>query len=411
MKITAALIGAGGRGQYSYAPYAMKNPNEVEFVAVAEPRGFLKDSFVKTYNIKPENAFDSWEELLKGEPVADCLIICTQDTMHVEPAILAIERGYKHILLEKPIDPNIENSKKLAKTAKEKNVNMQICHSLRYTPFFRKVKELLDSKVIGDIINIIHTEKVGFYHHAHSFVRGDWGKSENSSPMILAKCCHDMDLIVYLTGKKCKSVSSYGSLTHFKPENAPEGSTERCTDGCKVKESCPYNAIKIYDQFENFKVLACDKEGYSNISEALQKGRYGRCVYRCGNDAVDHQTVNILLEDDITVVFTMSAFSHDIDREIHIMGTMGEVTGVMEDSIIQVHQFSSGYKYTIQVSHPKAGHGGADEILMRDFIEMVASGKEGVSGIDVSMQSHAMCHAAEISRLEKRIVELSEILD
>jgi Fe-S-cluster-containing hydrogenase component 2 len=385
-KVTAALIGAGGRGQYAYAPYALQNPDQLEFVAVAEPRGFLREEFEKTYRIKPEFSFHSWEEM--------------QDTQHVEPALQAIKQGYKHILLEKPIDPNIKESFKLLNAAKANNVNIQVCHGLRYTPYFRKLKELLDHKWIGEIINIVHTEGVGFFHHAHSFVRGDWGDTTVSSPMILAKCCHDMDLMVYLTGKMCKNISSYGALTHFRLENAPLGSTERCTDDCKVKETCPYNAIKIYNQHENFRKLACEKEGFTDLTEALQKGRYGRCVYRCGSNAVDHQTVNILLEDDITVALTMSAFSHRTGRDIRIMGTMGEIIGSMEDSLIKAHHFASSEIEVFEVKHPESGHNGADEIIMRDFVEMVSGGKQGSSDIDISMQSHIMCHLAEKSRLE-----------
>ena len=409
-KVTAVLIGAGGRGQFTYAPYALQNPSELEFVAVAEPREFLRDEFAKIYDIKPENVFHSWEDALEKGPSADCVIICTQDTMHIEPALLAIKKGFKNILLEKPIDPDINNSKKLAQIAEEHNVNIQICHSLRYTPYFRKLKEILDSKVIGDIVNIIHTEGVGFYHQAHSFVRGDWADTSCSSPMILAKCCHDMDLIVYLSGKKCKSISSYGKLSHFKPENAPEGSTERCIDGCKVRETCPYNAVRIYNEYEDFAKLACEKEGFTDLTEALLKGRYGKCVYRCGNDAVDHQTVNILLEEDVTVVLTMSAFSYRTGRDIRIMGTRGEIFGNMEDGSIQIYDFASGNRESIEVHHPKTGHSGADTIMMRDFVKMVAEGSKGVSDIKLSLQSHAMSHAAEISRLENRMVDLDEII-
>jgi len=253
---------------------------------------------------------------------------------------MAIQQGYKYILLEKPIDPSIAESVKLAEAAKQHQVNIQVCHS---------------------------------------FVRGDWGDTTVSSPMIMAKCCHDMDLIVYLTGTNCKSISSYGALTHFKPENAPEGSTERCIDIFKLKDKCPYNAIKIYQERKEFRKLACEKEGFTDLDEALRKGRFGRCVYRCGNNAVDHQTVNILLEDDITVALTMSAFSHRIGRDIRIMGTMGEIFGSVEDSIIHVHHFASGDMDTLKVAHFEAGHSGADEMIMRDFVRMVATGARGIT--------------------------------
>lgn len=409
-KVTAAIIGAGGRGQFSYAPYSLQNPNELEFVAVAEPRDFLRDRFAKTYGIKDELSFNTWEDMLNIGPIADCVIICTHDTMHVSPAVEAIKKGYRHILLEKPIDPNMGECKRLLKIAREYGANVQICHSLRYTPYFRRLKDVLDSGVIGDIINIIHTEGVGYYHHTHSYVRGDWADTTVSSPMIMAKCCHDMDLLVYLTGKNCRSISSYGKLTHFRPEKAPEGSTERCTDGCRVRDKCPYNAAKIYKDRDDFQRLACEKEGYTSLAEALQKGRFGRCVYRCGNNAVDHQTVNMLFDDDITVVLTMSAFSHTIGRTIRIMGTMGEIIGDMEDSRIDIYNFVSGDVDTIKVFHSGAGHSGADEIIMRDFVQMISGNKEGISDLEVSIQSHVMCHAAEVSRTESRIVDLSEFL-
>jgi predicted dehydrogenase len=410
MKITAALIGAGGRGQFSYAPYALQNPNEIEFVAVAEPRDFLRKEFVNAHHIHKERAFESWEKMLKCDQMADCLLICTQDTMHVEPALLAIKKGYKYILLEKPIDPDLEQCKKLATDARENDVNIQICHSLRYTPYFRKLKDVLDSNIIGDIVNIINTEGVGFFHYAHSYVRGDWANTNDSSPMILAKCCHDMDIILYLTGKNCRSISSYGKLSHFTLKNAPEGSTARCTDNCKVKETCPYNAERIYTKFDDFKKLACEKEGFSELNQALQVGRYGKCVYRCDNNAVDHQTVNMLFENDLSVVLTMSAFSHKIGRTIRIMGTMGEIIGDVENSVIEVHRFASNQSDKIEVQHSTAGHHGADEIMMQDFVDLVTTKTGNASSIGISIQSHAMCHAAEVSRHEKRTVELSELL-
>jgi predicted dehydrogenase len=412
MAITIALIGAGGRGMISYAPYALKNPNEVVFTAVAEPKDYMREEFASQYSVKPENCFKSWEELLAGPKLADALIIATQDRMHVEPATIAIKNGYKFILLEKPISPVMQECIDLAKVAKEYGAHILVCHSLRYAPAFRAVKDLIDANAIGKLVTVELTEGVGYYHQAHSFVRGDWQNSDESSPMILAKCCHDMDLLLYLTGKNCVKLSSFGSLTQFKLENAPEGSTERCLDGCKARYECQYYAPKVYgDIAPEFAKLACEKEGYTDLNEALSKGRYGQCVYRCNNNVVDHQVVNFEFDDGVTGVFTMTAFTHRTGRDMRLMGTNGEIFANFEDGEIEIHNFVTGLITKEKVWHPSSGHGGADEIIMRDFVSLVESGGEekGLSDISISVQSHVMAFAAEISRLEGRTIKLSEL--
>lgn len=196
---------------------------------------------------------------------------------------------------------------------------IQVCHSLRYTPFYRKLKEVIDSKMIGDVMHITHLEGVGSFHYVHSYVRGDWNNSEKSSPMILAKCCHDTDLMLYLTGKHTKSVSSIGDLNYFKSKNAPKGSTLRCIDGCEIKDDCPYSAMRYFGKYRNhlFREYAVEKEGFVTIEDAMKNGRYGKCVYHCDNNVVDHQVVNMLFEDNIIASISMCAFS-DVGRETRI---------------------------------------------------------------------------------------------
>ena len=197
-------------------------------------------------------------------------------------------------------------------TARKRGKVLSVCHVLRYTPFFSKIKELLDKGCIGRLISIQHNENVGYWHYAHSFVRGNWRNSEDSSPMILAKSCHDMDIMLWLAGADCRSISSYGSLTHFKSENAPEGAPYRCMDGCPVQNECPYYAPRLY-LTENTSwptsVISADT-GIEARTKALREGPYGRCVYRCDNNVVDHQVVAIEFKNDVTAVFTMSAFTN-----------------------------------------------------------------------------------------------------
>lgn len=405
-QVTMALCGAGLRGQFAYAPYALKYPQEVKFVAVAEPDEALRDKFVKDHDIAPENVFTDYHELLSRPVLADALMICTMDNDHVEPAIKALEAGYRHILLEKPIDKDIAKCEALAEAAQKVGADVQVCHSLRYTRYYRRLKQLLDSGRLGRIINISHVEGVGYFHQAHSFVRGNWANSAETSPMILQKCCHDMDLLLYLTGKDCKSVSSYGSLTYFRPENAPEGSADRCID-CGVRSGCPYNACAIYGPGGHWDSQAnLDKEGFATREDMLREGRMGRCAFRCGNDVVDHQVINMLFEGDLTVSMTMSAFAHKIGRETRIMCTLGEVYADLEASTIRVHEFAGDDEELIKVSFGPSGHSGADENMVHDFRETILGLAPPTTDIALSVQSHKMAMAAEEARVKGIIVEI-----
>ena len=315
-KVTAVLIGAGQRGMDAYGSYATRHPDELQFVAVAEPDSERREKFCSIHGIEKGKSFCSWEDLLQEPKMADALLVCTQDRMHYEPVIKALEKGY-HVLCEKPLSPVPEECIMMSETARKRGKVLSVCHVLRYTPFFSKIKELLDKGCIGRLISIQHNENVGYWHYAHSFVRGNWRNSEDSSPMILAKSCHDMDIMLWLAGADCRSISSYGSLTHFKSENAPEGAPYRCMDGCPVQNECPYYAPRLY-LTENTSwptsVISADT-GIEARTKALREGPYGRCVYRCDNNVVDHQVVAIEFKNDVTAVFTMSAFTNKISGQ------------------------------------------------------------------------------------------------
>lgn len=409
--ITAVLLGAGSRGYEAYAPYALSHPDEISFIAVAEPDVEKRERFAKTYHIDDEMCFDNWEKLLELPKLADAAIICTQDRMHFAPTVKALGMGY-HVLLEKPMSGNQYECIVMGEAAKKYDRVFSICHVLRYTDFFTKIKMLLDQGKIGRLISMQHNENVGYWHQAHSFVRGNWRNSDESSPMILAKCCHDMDIMLWLAGADCVKLSSFGSLTHFKRENAPAGAPARCLDGCSAESECPYYAPKLYLNGNTgwpANVVSMDTSREA-LTKALKEGPYGRCVYRCDNNVVDHQVVNIEFANEVTAAFTMCAFTGEISRTLKLMGTKGEIRACMEKNEIEVTEFSTGTKETIKLNESKHGHGGGDYGIMRDFVRLVAAdgmGK-GRTSADISVQSHLMAFASEISRLENRVVFMND---
>ncbi|TVY11319.1 Gfo/Idh/MocA family protein [Paenibacillus cremeus] len=409
--IKAALIGAGRRGIFAYASYALKRPDEIQFIAVAEPNEERRSLLAREHGIPPEMQFTSWQELLDRPQLCDVVLICTQDREHYEPAMKALERGY-HILLEKPMSPNPLETIRLAEEAERRNRIMTVCHVSRYDTYYSTLKQLLDAKVIGKVMTVQWTENVGFWHHSHSFVRGNWRNSDETSPMILQKSCHDMDMLQWLIGGNCVEVSSFGKLSYFKPENAPAGSTERCTDGCAVEHECPFSAIKHYynEKDSGFPMAVCLTPTLEARLKAIKEGPYGRCVFRCDNNVVDHQVVNLIFNNEVTVAFTMTAFSTENTRTFKIMGTEGEIKGHHENNEIEINYFS-GKKEIIRPERYEGGHGGADYLTMRDFVRQVASKDlAGKTSAAVSARSHLIAFAAEHSRITGRTIQLNEYI-
>ncbi|TFE23323.1 Gfo/Idh/MocA family protein [Cohnella luojiensis] len=409
-QVKIALIGAGQRG-HVYTKYALLNPHEVKVVAVAESDPLRRKAFRDLHEIEPDNVFEDWRDLLAAPKMADAVLICLQDRMHFEPTNQALEMGY-HVLLEKPMSTNPLECLMMGEKADNTDRHFDICHVLRYSPFFAALKQLLESGRIGRLMSIQHNENVAHWHQAHSYVRGNWRRSDESSPMILAKSCHDLDILLWLAGADCVRVSSFGSLSHFRSENAPEGAPTHCIHGCPVQDQCLYYAPNTYltDNTDWPTAVISNDMSYEARAEALRTGPYGRCVYRCDNDVVDHQVVNLEFANEVTAAFTMSAFTNENHRTIKLMGTLGEIRGAMDKNEIEIIRFGNGKPeiITLEDVDGHVGHGGGDLRLIANFVSSLR-GKEANdsrTSAQISVQSHLMAFAAEQSRLTRQVVEM-----
>ena len=405
--ITAVVLGAGSRGA-TYAGYAKEFPEALQVVAVAEPRYDRRTMLADALDIPEAGRFASWQELLAIPRMADCAFVCTLDDDHTEPAIKAMELGY-HILLEKPMSNSEDECRRIAEAADRTGRVLAVCHVLRYTPFYMTLKGLIDRGEIGQVTAVNQIENVGYWHQAHSFVRGNWRNTAETSPMLLQKSCHDMDILLWLVGGDCQRVQSFGSLRHFTPENAPEGAPARCTDGCPHADTCPYYAPRLYMDMSRtgwpVDVITTDLSE-AGRRRALEEGPYGRCVYRCDNDVVDRQVVNLEFEGGAVATFTMTAFSADFSRQLKIFGTAGQITADMGTGQIVLHRFGQEKKTIPLDGAARSGHGGGDYGILSDFLHILRHGGESRTSAKISLQSHLICFAAERSRKEHIVVEL-----
>ncbi len=411
-QVAVAIAGLGNRGRETYAQYALLFPDEMKIVAVADVSAARRQEAMETFGLAPAQCFASAEEMLAQGKLADVLFICTPDRAHAAQAIAALALGY-HLLLEKPISPKLDECRAILRAAERHHRHVAVCHVLRYTAFYREIKRILDAGDIGEIVTIQAIENVGYYHQAHSFVRGNWRNSDETSPMILQKCCHDLDILLWLAGKEPQSVSSYGDLYLFRPEKAPAGAAMRCLDGCAVKADCPFDAEKIYitDALTGFRHSERDwpcsvltpVHTEEAVYQALREGPYGRCVYHCDNNVVDHQVVNLLLDDGVTVSLTMCGLTSKQYRSLKIMGTRGDLEADMDKNVIEVTRFG-GETTTVDVSALSddfSGHGGGDNQMVRELLALVRGDSmdgAALSAIDQSMRSHFAAFAAEHSR-------------
>lgn len=412
--VDIVIIGAGDRGNV-YASYAEHHPDRARIVGVAEPVDVRRVSIASKHSIDPENVFNTWQELANRDRFADAAVICTQDAMHEGPAVALANQGY-HLLLEKPMAPDEEGCRRIVDAAIQNNILFSVGHVLRYTRYTQKLKEILDSGAIGHVISIQRLEPVGYWHQAHSFVRGNWRNTKESTFMLLAKSCHDIDWIRYIMGRKCTAVSSYGDLTHFTKRNKPEQAGDRCV-ACEVEPGCPYSAMKIYLGFLEkgisgwpVHILVDGEVTKDTIMQALQSGPYGRCVYECDNDVVDHQVVNFEFEGGLTASFTMTAFTRARGRETRIFGSAGEVYG--DGTKIHVFDFLTDqmqiYDTASEAPATMADHGGGDYALMHAFVSAILGKRPDLilSGPEETLESHLMTFAAERSRTEGRSIDL-----
>ncbi len=413
------LIGAGLRG-ICYTDFALDHKDRYKVVAVAEPVKERRESLQRLHDVPEDMCFESWEELLNMPKFADLVMICTMDREHYEPCMKAIEKKYD-ILLEKPMSPDPKECVAMTRAAEAAGIKIIVCHVLRFAPFFKTLKGLILDGKIGDVVNIEHAEDVGNLHQSHSFVRGNWGNSKNSSPMILQKSCHDMDILQWLVGKKCKKIQSFGSLSHFNRANKPEGSPERCIEGCPYGETCFYNSVKLYledEQNDWFRGAATKNTNPTNaeVEKALRETNYGKCVYSCDNDVVDHQVVNLEFEDGVIASFTMSAFNEG-GRKIRVMGTEGILFGDAEENFISYYSFATRKTEKIQyieaatANDITGGHGGADTMIMVELYDYLTDNYNSYSicSIDDTCDNHLIAFAAEESRTNGgKTIELEE---
>ena len=415
-KLKVILIGIGNRGK-TYTDIMRGLPEQFELVAIADPIDDRRLHKQKRWGLPDDMVFTDWRPLLEKGKIADLAVIATMDREHFGPAMKCIELGYD-LLLEKPIAPTLEECREITRAATEKGTKVVICTVLRYTRIFNAIKSVIDSGRLGKIMSINHEEGVGNIHQTHSFVRGNWGNAERSSDMLLQKSCHDVDILQWLIGKKCKKVQSFGMLSYFKEENAPEGAGERCLD-CPVATDCMYNAVKIYyDDKENnwFRTTSTHKVEPTDedVMEALRTTQYGKCVYKCDNNVVDHQVVNMLFEDDITVTFTMNAFNK-VGRFLHVMGTKGELRAAMDESTpITVYDFATDTTETVDSTKAKdginGGHGGGDGGIIGALYAYLTGTYEGnsVPEIEESYYNHAIAFAIEEARKTGTIVDFDK---
>ncbi len=418
--VTVIIVGAGGRG-FAYADIARKFPKLAKVVGVAEPRDFHREKMVAEHGIAPEMTFHLWQELAKQPKLADAVAICTQDAMH-EACVMAFAKLGYHILLEKPMAPTPAACRRIVAAAKKNGKMFAVCHVMRYTKYTQCLKRMLEKGAVGEIVSVEHLEPVGFWHQAHSFVRGNWRNEKESSFMLIAKSCHDVDWLSYVIGRPCVRVSSFGGLYYFNKAHRPKGAADRCLD-CKLSKKCPYSAKEFY-----FKRLA-RKEGQgwpldvvdptfkkANLTKALREGPYGRCVFACDNDVVDHQVVNFEYEGGITASFTMTAFNPGGGRKTRIFGTTGCIE-TDDSSVIRHYDFLTEKWDSIDTEASDAsmagGHGGGDGGIFSAFCKAIQKNdpKYIISGADATLESHLTTFAAEKARKSGKVVELAKFKD
>lgn len=458
--IAAVLIGAGERGMESYGRWVLNNPGVFRFVAVAEPDTGRRERFAVEHNIPYEDCYASWEELLEKPRLAELAFICTPDHLHLEPGLAALNQGY-HVMLEKPIAPTLEGSLQLVEAAERNGRLLQVAYVLRFAPFFQTVKKVIDEGRLGEIMTLSQRENVSYWHMAHSYVRGNWRRREESSPMILAKCSHDLDLLAWYAGAPAAAIASFGSLRHFRPEAAPAAVPQRCSDGCPIEAACIYSAIDIYVRLTPLINVAkmAGQEPLSSLASAMQnfpsaieaaaewvpplkqfteysewpvriitddysrEGRmravsdpanpYGRCVYHCDNDVVDQQHVLIEFENGITATLIMHGHSYAEGRTLRIDGTRATLVGEAypHKRRLVLHDKRSGQSEELineGLRRSAAGHGGGDGGLMQALAKLLRSGEAQPSRVArEALESHIMAFAADEARVQKKVVKLS----
>lgn len=407
--VSVLICGAGSRGRTIYGQFCLDHPEQARVVAVIDPLAERRDSMAQDHGVPAERVFSDWRELAGVERLADAAIVATNDQDHLEPTLQFLRQGY-HLLLEKPMAPDLESCRKIAQEADIARSMSAVCHVLRYTPYFRRLRDFIEQGAVGRVLSIRHFEPVNYWHFAHSFVRGNWRDAATTSPFILAKCCHDMDILLFLMGERPVAVHSFGRLSHFHRESAPPDTTARCLD-CRLQEECTYSAPRFYGTMlrngQHWWPLDVVTTDFSpeGLTSALLHGPYGRCVYRCDNNVCDHQVVNLEFESGGTGSLVATAFTEVPTRETDIFGSDGMVRGDGEN--ITWTDFRTGQVNTEQIK-TSGTHMGGDFTMLTEFFQAVAQDDPTLLATTprVSLLSHQMALLAEKSRLERAVIRL-----
>ncbi len=419
--VTVSIIGVGARGGEAYGRYMLRLKDKYKIVALCDINAERLKKYGDTFGVAERNRFSDENEFFR-ERRSELILVTTTDRLHVKMAKKAIALGYD-VLLEKPVSDDPSELADLLAVAEKSSSKILVCHVLRYTAMVKKLKEILDSGAIGKLVSVDHTENVVFWHEAHSYVRGNWRNHKVAAPMIMAKCCHDMDLLQYFANSPCRSVSSMGSLAFFKKENKPSGAAERCVD-CVYKDSCQYSATRIY--VDEWKKNGCPPASVPQIMvtdaypvtedalvKAITEGMYGRCVFGCDNDVVDNQTCIMTFENGVTATLKMEAFVKRGGRDIRFFGTEGELELIESNDTITLRRYLEDDKVwrISEISEDMEGqHGGGDHGIINELYDMLTSDKPRLqTELKASVESHYMAIAAEESRLNGgRLVMLSD---
>ncbi len=412
-----ACIGCGARAQ-TYSQLVVRHPERFEIVAGADPVPERVEKIRRFSGRSDFQAFASAEALLAAGKLADVVIGATQDNYHFEHCRGALTQGY-NVLLEKPIATRLEHVLEIERLAASAQRRVMVCFVLRFAAFYRKVREIIQSGLLGELVSIQANEGVVPWHQAHSFVRGHWSVVANSSPMILSKCCHDTDIVHWLVGRPCRKVASFGSLEYFRPERAPAGATARCTDGCAVAKKCPYDALRYAgDMRVPWLGMVYDRAAEATPQEIaawLRASPWGRCVYHCDNDAVDRQVLAMDFAGGVTGTFTMTAFENG--RHIEVYGSRGVLKGGetyrkhFGSHLVFFPHEGEPQRYTVQAEDSGYElHGGGDPGLVNCLYEEMTKppGAALEAGLEDTVHSHVIAFAAEEARVTARTVDLEE---
>lgn len=425
--VTAVIVGAGHRAM-TYASYAKQHPDELRIVGVADPLAYRREMVAAEYDLSPEQCFETAEELASRPPIADAVINGTMDQDHVRTSVPLLDAGYD-ILLEKPFATSEAELWQLVEAARRNRRKVMICHVLRYAPFNMSIRERVAQGEIGEIISVQTVEHVSYHHMAVGFVRGKWARREQfHGTMLMAKCCHDLDLITWMkSGIAPVRVSSFGSNMQFRPEKAPEGAGTRCLVDCPIEADCLYSARKHYidhpDRWSFYVWAGLETMANPTIEDKIRSletdNPYGRCVWKCDNDVVDHQSLVIEFEDGCTATHNMIGGTSRPTRSIHLVGTEGEIQGVLEDSRYVVRHIDPrpGHEYSEEVVDlnvggdmhgAHGGHAGGDLRLAADFIRFVGGGEPSIAltTIEDSVRGHLIGFRADRSMEEGRVMEI-----